>query len=247
MAQPELKTNDILRRIESHEGPMDAFTFRRYLKEIEEIAQHDACAAFHLKGVLHSVYQPHDSSESLDNFAKALRIAPASIRPELTANYSIALFIYKQYKEFADMAKQAIEAGVKTYGDDSSFIKEVTTSTVKSLLRAMQFVEAKQFVEQLMQIIPAQWFQQDALVRFLGEQDSLALLQELQTQEDICQAVLADTAIERASYFITPDGDCIITLKLDAESSAIMELTERKMQLMMEREFVPSNVSVLLN
>lgn len=249
MAKPELKTNDILQRIESHEGPMDGFTCRRYLKEIDEIAPHDACVAFHLKGALYSVYQPEDGAESLSNFAKALRIVPAKHRPELMANYATALFIYKQYSEFADMAKQAVKAGINNYGVESQFIKEVQATAINRLLWARRFVETKQLVEQLMHIIPAQWYQEDALVRFVSEQDSQILLHELQQQEAICQATLTDSgaSVSHASYFITPEQDCIITLQLDAEPDTVLHLAERQLQLMMEREFLPGKVSVLLN
>lgn len=246
MAKPKLKDNEILDSIQNYEGPMDPFTFKLYLKEINSIAKHNAFSAYHLKGVLYSVYQLEDGTEAIANFEKAIPLVSAENRPRLLANYSKALFHYKKLEQFADIAMQGIDASIRIYGADATFTQDLFYTTLARLLGLCQFVEAKQMVEKYMQTIPSDWYQQDDLVNFVREANDDTLGQELQAQKEIYQQVLSNTPVLGANISVFSEGDCVISLTVDAGIDATLDLTEQAHERMMDSNFLPERFSILL-
>lgn len=247
MAQPQLKTGEIFDAIRGHQGTMDTFTFNRYLKEINSLKKHNAFDAYHLKGMLYSVYEPTNPTLALNNFAKAEHLVLSVHRPRFFANYSFAFFVYKKYDRAVDMACQAIQDSLATNNPEDELIQEVLSYALNKLLTAGQFTKVQQLIEQLMLPPNTPWYQQNSLAQFINQNKSPALLQELQTQQEIYQTVLAETDIKQVDYFVTPENDCIITLTLDTTPENLLELAEHQVEQMLEREFSPSKISLLLN
>lgn len=98
-----------------------------------------------------------------------------------------------------------------------------------------------------MQTLNTPWYKQHSLMQFINQNSNPDLLEELQTQQEICQATLGDTPVNSASYTLTPDGDCIITLTLNTSLTHLLELADRQINEMMQREFIPNKINLLFN
>lgn len=241
MAKPELRTNQIIEEILLLDNKMDAFSFKRYLKDIEAIAQHNALDAYHLKGVLYSIYQPNSDAESLANFRKALNLAPSDAI--LLSNYGLALSRYGHNQESVEVGLKALRRLIETEPSNSLLIPAQIERMLLKMLSMIELTQAKNLMNTYADIINTGKLQQQDFVQFLQKNTEQAAY-EMQIQEAICKGLLSGINIKNARYSLFPEGDCLVTLDVDASPDQIVALTEEKIEHMMEKDFFPELVSL---